>query len=237
MGAYGLVVSAVDSKTKDKVAVKKVSNLCDNIGDAKRILREIRLMRFLKHEQILQITDMEVPNSPEDFNEIYIVSPLFDKDLERILRAGVELKDEHIQFFVYQMLCALKYMHRYACGTPAMATCYTCALRGAVLTRWNGACLARYMHEAAERKGNALTEYVVTRWYRAPELVLSGDAYGRAVDMWAIGCILGEMLARRVLFPGKDFRHQVELICSVIGKPTPEDCAHIDSAQARAFVD
>lgn len=62
--------------------------------------------------QILKISDMEVPENVDTFNEIYIVSPLFDKDLEHILRAGVDLKDEHIQFFVYQMLCALKYMHR-----------------------------------------------------------------------------------------------------------------------------
>lgn len=97
--------------------------------------------------------------------------------------------------------------------------------------------LARYIHQTAEKKSGALTEYVVTRWYRAPELVLCGDGYGTAVDMWAIGCILGEMLAQRVIFPGKDFRHQVELICDVIGKPSTSDCSHIESAQARAFVD
>lgn len=99
--------------------------------------------------------------------------------------------------------------------------------------------LARYIHtgSASPKGASALTEYVVTRWYRAPELALCGDAYGAAVDMWAIGCILGEMLTGGVLFRGQDFRHQVQLICSIIGKPSPNDCAHIDSVHARAFVD
>ncbi len=70
--------------------------------------------------QILNIRDMEVPDSPDDFNEIYIVSPLFDNDMEHLLSSGVPLQDSHIQFFMHQLLCAVKYMHRYtfACLCP-----------------------------------------------------------------------------------------------------------------------
>lgn len=236
MGAYGLVVSAVDDKSGEKVAIKRINNLFESIGDGKRILREIRLMRVLQCEQILGITDMEVPVDPDTFNEIYIVSPLFNKDLERILRAKVELSDVHVQYFVYQMLCGLKYMHSASIVHRDLKPANILVQESCDLVLCDLG-LARYIYQSEERKDTALTEYVVTRWYRAPELVLCGDAYGLEVDMWAVGCILAELLLGNVLFPGRDFRHQVELICSIIGKPAESDCKHIESAQARAFVE
>lgn len=238
MGAYGLVVSAKDRETGEKVAIKRISDLFESVGDGKRILREIRLMRFLKCEQILAITDMEVPESSEllDFNVIYLVSPMFDKDLERVLRAGVELKDEHIQYFLYQILLGCHYMHSASILHRDLKPANILVQESCDLVLCDLG-LARYIHQSNEVSSPALTEYVVTRWYRAPELVLCGDSYGTAVDMWACGCILAELILGKVLFPGKDFRHQVELICSVIGKPSEKDCQHIDSPQAKAFVD
>lgn len=82
---------------------------------------------------------------------------------------------------------------------------------------------------------NGMTEYVVTRWYRAPELVLTHE-YTNAVDLWAVGCIIGDLLGRKVLFPGKDFKNQVETICSVLGKPSSEDIEHITASHARKFL-
>lgn len=81
-----------------------------------------------------------------------------------------------------------------------------------------------------------MTEYVVTRWYRAPELVLTRE-YTNAVDMWSLGCVIGDLLGRKALFPGKDFKHQVEIICSIIGKPTAREMGHIKSARARMFLE
>lgn len=92
--------------------------------------------------------------------------------------------------------------------------------------------LARYV-EDSEDKG--MTEYVVTRWYRAPELVLTHE-YCYAVDLWAVGCIMGDLLGRKVLFPGKDFKNQVETICAVLGKPSAEDMQHVTSGRARKFL-
>lgn len=68
-------------------------------------------------EQILPICDMEAPESLENFDEVYIASPLFAKDLSRVLESNVKLTDEHYQYFVYQILCALKYMHGYVTTT------------------------------------------------------------------------------------------------------------------------
>lgn len=95
--------------------------------------------------------------------------------------------------------------------------------------------LARYVEETDASSRPKLTEYVVTRWYRAPELVLS-DKYTKAVDLWALGCIIGDLLGRKALFPGKDFKHQIELICEILGTPSEEDCTHVKSSRARRFL-
>lgn len=68
-----------------------------------------------------------------------------------------------------------------------------------------------------------LTEYVVTRYYRAPEIMLSSNEYTKAVDIWSIGCTFGEMLAKRVLFPGANYIKQIDLIIRLLGTPTKED--------------
>ncbi len=97
--------------------------------------------------------------------------------------------------------------------------------------------LARYQETTfADNTAPEMTEYVVTRWYRAPELVLS-NSYTTAVDIWALGCILVSFLGRQVMFPGRDFRHQVEIVISLIGKPVPTDCKHITSVAARNFLE
>lgn len=95
--------------------------------------------------------------------------------------------------------------------------------------------LARYVEESSDLQ-NDMTEYVVTRWYRAPELVLTHE-YTNAVDLWAVGCIMGDLLGRKVMFPGKDFKHQVETICAILGKPREEDMAHVTSGRARKFLE
>ncbi len=81
-----------------------------------------------------------------------------------------------------------------------------------------------------------MTEYVVTRWYRAPELLLSCDEYTSAIDVWSVGCIVAELLGRKALFPGKDYIHQLNLILQVLGTPGDEDMAFIQSEKARSYI-
>jgi serine/threonine protein kinase len=82
-----------------------------------------------------------------------------------------------------------------------------------------------------------MTDHVVTRWYRAPELMLQPDGfYDRSVDMWSVGCIFAEILGRKALFPGKNFLHQLQLIFDIIGTPSPETTARIKSSQAQRFI-
>ncbi len=77
-----------------------------------------------------------------------------------------------------------------------------------------------------------LTEYVVTRWYRAPELLCDNVSYGKAVDVWSIGCIFAEILCRKPLLQGKDYMHQLKLITKLLGKPKPEDMDFIQNQDA-----
>ena len=81
-----------------------------------------------------------------------------------------------------------------------------------------------------------MTDYVVTRWYRAPELLLSCENYSAAVDVWSAGCILCEILGRKSLLPGKDYVHQLKLIIELLGQPSDADMAFIKSSRARKFI-
>ena len=72
-----------------------------------------------------------------------------------------------------------------------------------------------------------MSDYVVTRWYRAPEIVLGSNKYQKPVDMWSIGCILGEMVNGKAIFPGTSTLNQVERILELLGKPKPQDISAI----------
>lgn len=81
-----------------------------------------------------------------------------------------------------------------------------------------------------------MTEYVVTRWYRAPELLISQDMYGPEIDIWAVGCIFGELLAGTVLFPGKNYLEQLRLIVRFVGTPSEEDLEFVGNDRAKAYI-
>lgn len=81
-----------------------------------------------------------------------------------------------------------------------------------------------------------LTEYVQTRWYRAPEVMLSSQQYTKAVDMWSVGCILGELLNREVLFRGNNYIYQLQLYCDLLGVPKDEDLEFITNKKGRKYI-
>jgi len=230
-GAYGFVCAARDGRTDANVAIKKIPDACEDLTDAKRILREIRLMRALRHENILALQDMDVPSSIGQFRDVYMVTELMDTDLSKVLRRKQPLMEEQGKFFIYQILRGLKYLHS--------ANVLHRDLKPANILV-NANCdakicdfgLARYVDPDQQEEK---TEYVVTRWYRAPELMLSHH-YTEAIDMWAVGCIIAEVLTKKTLFPGKDVKNQLEVICSIIGKPTEEEMWFITSKRAHKFI-
>ena len=81
-----------------------------------------------------------------------------------------------------------------------------------------------------------LTQHVVTRWYRAPELVLMQEYYNAEIDVWSVGCIMGEMLNRRVLFRGKSYLEQLKLICDLLGRPADDDLSFITNPKGKKYL-
>jgi mitogen-activated protein kinase 1/3 len=89
---------------------------------------------------------------------------------------------------------------------------------------------------SAVERGRMMTAYVVTRWYRAPELLLNSEEYAAAIDMWSVGCVLAEILGRAPLFPGKDFIHQMRLIIETLGSPEEHDMNFMTSMYAKRYI-
>lgn len=117
LGAYGIVCAVQDKQTNRRVAVKKVTGVFDDLTDAKRIIREIRLLRCMNHNNVLTILDIDEPENYGTFNDVYIVTELMDTDLCKLLRSSAELLDTQRQFFTYHLLRALKYIHRFVIHT------------------------------------------------------------------------------------------------------------------------
>jgi len=230
-GAYGVVVSANDSISGEKVAIKKIPRAFEDLVDAKRILREIKLLRHFDHENIISLKDIMRPESLTKFEDVYMVSDLMETDLHRIIYSRQELTDDHVQYFVYQILRALKYLHS--------ANVLHRDLKPSNLLL-NSNCDLKICDFGLARgvadENLDLTEYVVTRWYRAPEIILSCQEYTKAIDIWSVGCIFGELLGRKPLFPGDDYIHQLQIICDIIGTPTEEELEFVTSEKAKRFM-
>lgn len=110
-GAYSNVYIAKDNQTNKLVAVKHIFRAFEHHIYTKRILREIKIQRILKNSNILPILDIPLPQSRKEFNDLCIVTPIMESDLGDIIKSEQSLSDDHISFFIYQILRGLKYMH------------------------------------------------------------------------------------------------------------------------------
>ncbi|KAI0529197.1 hypothetical protein KFK09_001744 [Dendrobium nobile] len=229
-GAYGIVCAAVNSQTREEVAIKKIGSAFDNRIDAKRTLREIKLLRHMNHDNIIAIKDIIRPPQRENFNDVYIVYELMDTDLQQIIRSNQPLTDDHCQYFLYQILRGLKFVHS-AHVLHRDLKPSNLLLNANCDLKIGDFGLARTTSET-----DFMTEYVVTRWYRAPELLLNCSEYTAAIDIWSVGCILGEIVTREALFPGRDYVHQLRLITELIGSPDDTSLGFLRSDNARRYV-
>ncbi|KAI4351009.1 hypothetical protein L6164_005403 [Bauhinia variegata] len=234
-GSYGVVGSAVDTHTGEKVAIKKINDVFEHVSDATRILREIKLLRLLRHPDIVQIKHIMLPPSRREFKDIYVVFELMESDLHQVIKANDDLTPEHHQFFLYQLLRGLKYIHsanvfhRDLKPKNILANA-DCKLKicdfGLARVSFNDAPSAIFW-----------TDYVATRWYRAPELCGSFfSKYTPAIDIWSIGCIFAEMLSGKPLFPGKNVVHQLDLMTDLLGTSPPESISKIRNEKARRYL-
>jgi len=232
-GSFGYVVAAKDLVAGKRVAIKKIKDALEDEIDGKRLLRELKFLRHCRgHENFIIIKDIILSPPGKDFRDIYIVTDLMDTDLHRIVRSPQGLSDDHVRYFIYQLLRGLKYihsarvMHRDLKPNNLLVNA-NCDLKICDLG------LAR-MSESEE---SLMTCYVVTRWYRAPELLLGNKIYSDAIDVWSVGCVMAELMGRKPLFQGKDYVEMLKLICATIGNPTRPECKHISDKAIKYLED
>ncbi|TFJ97893.1 carcinoembryonic antigen-related cell adhesion molecule 5-like [Platysternon megacephalum] len=235
-GAYGVVSSARRRSTGQQVAIKKIPNAFDVVMNAKRTLRELKILKHFKHDNIIAIKDILKPAVPyDDFKSVYVVLDLMESDLHQIIHSSQPLTLEHVRYFLYQLLRGLKYIHSanviHRDLKPSnLLINENCELKIGDFGMARGLCTK------PDEYKYFMTEYVATRWYRAPELMLSLHEYTQAIDMWSVGCIFAEMLGRKQLFPGKNYIHQLQLIMTVLGTPSAKVIHAIGADRVRAYI-
>jgi serine/threonine protein kinase len=231
-GAYGIVVSATDTVTGECIAVKKIEKAFEHSTFTKRTLRELKIMRLLNHENVLSIKNIQLPRSREEFDEIYVMMELMETDLSSIIKSPQPLSDDHCKFFLYQLLRGLKFVHSASILHRDLKPRNLLVNSNCDLKICDFGLARANLPDLTVRAAN-MTDYVATRWYRAPEVLLTYKKYTTAMDVWSVGVIFGELLLRKPLLPGNDTTHQCELIFNLIGTPTEQDVSTVPNPRSK----
>lgn len=213
-GAQGHVVAAYDTEISQKVAIKKLSRPFQNVTHAKRAYREFLLMKMCNHKNIIGLLNVFTPQRTfDEFCDVYLVMELMDASLINVI--SMDLDHERLSYLLYQMLCGIKHLHS--------AGIIHRDLKPSNIVVKSDCSLKILDFGLARTAGTSfmMTPYVVTRYYRAPEVIL-GMGYKENVDIWSIGCIFSEMIRGHVMFPGTDHIDQWNKIVELLGTPTRE---------------
>ncbi|KAJ1607314.1 SAP+PHD+MIZ domain-containing protein [Cryptosporidium canis] len=249
-GAYGIVWKSIDRRTGEIVAVKKIFDAFQNSTDAQRTFREVMILTELSgHENIVNLLNVLRADNDRD---VYLVFDYMETDLHAVIRANI-LEPVHKQYVVYQLIKVIKYLHSGGLLHRDMkpsnillnAECHVKVAdfglsRSFINTRRVTNHLPSKMDNKTEILGDdqpILTDYVATRWYRAPEILLGSTKYTKGIDMWSLGCILGEILCGKPIFPGSSTMNQLERIINVIDFPSNEDIESIQSPFALTMIE
>ncbi|OII71766.1 mitogen-activated protein kinase [Cryptosporidium ubiquitum] len=249
-GAYGIVWKSIDRRTGEVVAVKKIFDAFQNSTDAQRTFREIMILTELSgHENIVNLLNVMRADNDRD---VYLVFDYMETDLHAVIRANI-LEPVHKQYVVYQLIKVIKYLHSGGLLHRDMkpsnillnAECHVKVAdfglsRSFINTRRITNNIPSSNNDKMENSDDGqpiLTDYVATRWYRAPEILLGSTKYTKGIDMWSLGCILGEILCGKPIFPGSSTMNQLERIISVIDFPSSEDVESIQSPFALTMIE
>uniref|UniRef100_A0AAY5EHF9 Mitogen-activated protein kinase n=1 Tax=Electrophorus electricus TaxID=8005 RepID=A0AAY5EHF9_ELEEL len=214
-GAFGVVWSVTDPRDGRKVALKKMPNVFQNLVSCKRVFRELRMLCFFKHDNVLSALDILQPPQIDCFEEIYVITELMQSDLHKVIVSPQPLTTDHIKVFLYQILRGLKYLH-------SAGILHRDIKPGNLLVNSN--CLLKICDFGLARveepdPSRHMTQEVVTQYYRAPEVLMGSRHYGPAIDIWSVGCIFAELLGRRILFQAQSPIQQLDLITDLLGTP------------------
>ncbi|CAH8501511.1 unnamed protein product [Schistosoma turkestanicum] len=223
-GTYGHVYKARDKITGEYKALKKVRLENEREGFPITAVREIKILRQLRHPNIVNLCEIVTDkDDPTDFKKdkgaFFLVFDYMDHDLYGILESGlVTFSEQHIASLMKQLLDGLSFCHdRHFLHRDIKCSNILINNKGQLKLADFG--LARLY--IAGDKERPYTNKVITLWYRPPELLLGEERYGPAVDIWSCGCILGEMFTRRPMFQASEEVEQLEVISRICGYPDP----------------
>ncbi|XP_006463936.1 hypothetical protein AGABI2DRAFT_180093 [Agaricus bisporus var. bisporus H97] len=236
-GTFGEVHKAIQKHTGTVVALKRILMHNEKEGMPVTALREIKILRALNHPCIVNILDMFVVRSTKkDPLSVFMVFPYMDHDLAGLLEnERVKLQPSHIKLYMKQLLEGTEYMHRnHILHRDMKAANLLISNNGSLKIADLG--LARSFDPKVTRGGldprgkeRKYTNCVVTRWYRPPELLLGARQYAGEVDIWGIGCVLGEMFSRRPILPGTSDLDQLDKIWQLCGTPNQHTWPNFDA--------
>lgn len=199
-------LSEIDTKL---VAIKKMKKRYYNWDDCMK-LREIRALKKLKHKNIVLLKEVIREN-----NHLYLVFEHMEENLYQMIRSQTEpFKEPVIKEIIKQVLNGLSYIHRHGFFHRDIKPENLLCRSGSRSIKIADFGLTREIDSKPP-----YTDYVSTRWYRAPELLLHSNNYNWAIDIWAVGCISGELYTLQPMFPGRSEIDQIFKICQVIGTP------------------
>lgn len=221
-GQFANVYMAKDLETGEIVAIKKIklgSREEAKDGINRTAIREIKLLKEIHHDNIITLRDVIGHRT-----SIQLVFDFMDTDLEHVVKdQAIILSPSHIKNITMQMLLGLEFLHTHWIlhrdlkpNNLLMNSVGRVKVTDFGLARFFGSPNRNYTHQ------------VVTRWYRAPELLFGTRSYGVGIDIWSVGCIIAELLLRTPIFPGESDIDQLVKIFNVLGTPTLENWPNMD---------
>ena len=228
-----MVFKSIDKKTKETIALKKIFDAFQNATDSQRTYREIMLLQELNgHENIIRLLNVMKAENDKD---IYLIFEYMETDLHTVIRANI-LEPIHKEYVMYQCLKALKFIHSAEIIHRDLKPS-NIFIDSECHIKVGDFGLARSVSSTKEGSSPVLTDYVATRWYRAPEILLGSTKYTKAVDMWSIGCIFAELLTGKPTFPGTSTLNQLNKVLEITGKPSNDDIDSIQSNLAATMLE
>ena len=214
-GTYGQVYEGINKETNMKVAIKKLKNKMSSWEDC-ILQNEVRFLRKLNHENVVKLLEViREQNSDVSYIFEYCDCNLF-QFIENHRKQKMFISEMKIRNIIYQIVCGVKYLH--SCNIMHRDLKPENIL---MIINNNLIKIADFgtAKEIPEFRNNSLTDYVCTRWYRAPECTLKSNNYNEKIDVWAIGCIMAELYTLKPLFPGIDEFDQLNKILKIVGTP------------------
>jgi cyclin-dependent kinase-like len=211
-GAYGVVLKCKHKESGEVLAIKKFKESEEDEGIRKTTLREVKILRMLKQDNVVQLKE-----AFRRKGKLYLVFEYVEKNLLEILQEAPNgLQPDEVRSYIYQLCKAIEYCHKLEVIHRDIKP------ENLLISSQHILKLCDFGFARTVPQKGALTDYVATRWYRAPELLLGSVSYGKEVDIWAIGCIMGELTDGQALFPGESEIDQLFLIQKVLGPLTSE---------------